>query len=88
MNPDSYKQLPAFLETLGLASDSDSSPMGVFFTIDKPVDGLSPNPIDLPPGCLFQNRCFQADDNCRQNAPSLVEVEKGHFIACHQIDGQ
>ena len=47
-----------------------------------------PNPIDLPPGCLFQNRCFQADDNCRQNAPSLIEVEKGHFIACHQINGQ
>jgi len=45
-----------------------------------------PNPIDLPPGCLFQNRCYQADAECKQKAPSLVEIEPGHFIACHQIN--
>jgi uncharacterized protein (DUF169 family) len=36
--------LPKFLELLGL----DEEPMGVFYTDEKPTEGSSPKPIDLP----------------------------------------
>ena len=36
--------LPRFLERLGL----DEEPLGVFYSDDKPVEGFSPQPIDLP----------------------------------------
>lgn len=44
MNPEVVKSLPKFLEVLGL----DEAPMGIFFTNEKPVDGFSPKPMDLP----------------------------------------
>ena len=42
-----------------------------------------PNPINLPPGCLFQDRCHQVKEVCRREVPELVEKEAGHQIACH-----
>jgi oligopeptide/dipeptide ABC transporter ATP-binding protein len=36
-------------------------------------------------GCRFHPRCQLANDQCRMNAPELVEVQKRHFVACHQI---
>ena len=36
--------LPQFLEILGL----DEEPMGIFYTDEKPAEGFSPKPIDLP----------------------------------------
>jgi len=44
MNQDILKSLPSFLEILGL----DEEPMGIFYTDDKPADGFSPKPMDLP----------------------------------------
>jgi hypothetical protein len=36
--------LPGFLEILGL----DEKPMGIFYTDEKPQEGYSPKPLDLP----------------------------------------
>ena len=44
MNREIIKSLPNFLEILGL----DDEPMGIFYTDDKPADGFSPKPMDLP----------------------------------------
>jgi uncharacterized protein (DUF169 family) len=44
MNPALLKALPHFLEVLGL----DEEPMGVYYTDEKPADGLSPKAMDLP----------------------------------------
>ena len=44
-----------------------------------------PSPLNLPPGCLFQNRCPGAGDRCRQKAPQLKEAKEGHYVACFQI---
>ena len=44
MNTNLLKSLPKFLETLGL----DEEPMGLFYTDEKPVEGFSPKPMDLP----------------------------------------
>ncbi|MBW2482695.1 MAG: DUF169 domain-containing protein [Deltaproteobacteria bacterium] len=44
MQKSLMESLPRFLERLGL----DEEPMGVFYSNDKPVEGFSPRPIDLP----------------------------------------
>jgi uncharacterized protein (DUF169 family) len=44
MNQEIVKSLPNFLEILGL----DEEPMGIFYSDDKPADGYSPKPMDLP----------------------------------------
>ena len=44
MNQEILKSLPSFLEILGL----DEEPMGIFYSDDKPADGFSPKPMDLP----------------------------------------
>ena len=41
------------------------------------------SPINPPPGCAFHPRCDRCMDSCRTSAPTLTEVEKGHFVACH-----
>jgi len=49
------------------------------------LKGRVPTPIDLLPGCPFQTRCFaKVGKICEEKMPSLVEVSKGHKIACHR----
>jgi peptide/nickel transport system ATP-binding protein len=38
----------------------------------------------LPDGCVFYERCHSEfkTDNCAKRAPTLVEVEKNHSVAC------
>ena len=42
-----------------------------------------PSNIDLPEGCRFSPRCPHAGEECSKEQPELVEVEPGHFVACH-----
>jgi uncharacterized protein (DUF169 family) len=44
MEKQRLKKLPQFLDHMGLSED----PMGVFYTDQKPADGFSPKPNDLP----------------------------------------
>ncbi|MEM1627808.1 MAG: ABC transporter ATP-binding protein [Desulfurococcaceae archaeon] len=46
------------------------------------LQGEPPSPIDPPPGCRFNPRCSHAVDKCRLKEPPLIEVEKGHGVAC------
>ena len=34
--------------------------------------------------CNFYNRCPYATERCGKEVPELVEVEPGHFVACHR----
>ncbi|MEM2397626.1 MAG: hypothetical protein QW552_05785 [Ignisphaera sp.] len=36
----------------------------------------------MPLGCKFHSRCPFAMDICRREEPSMIELEKNHFIAC------
>ncbi len=49
--------------------------------------GETPNPVNLPKGCRFHPRCPSAMDICREREPDLKEVGKGHFVACHLVNG-
>lgn len=47
------------------------------------LEGNIPSPIRPPEGCKFHTRCFMACDKCKRVPPPLVEIEPGHFVACH-----
>ncbi len=47
------------------------------------LEGNIPSPIRPPDGCKFHTRCFMACDKCKKVQPPLVEVEPGHYVACH-----
>jgi peptide/nickel transport system ATP-binding protein len=47
------------------------------------IVGRPPSLINPPPGCRFAARCPFVMDICRQEMPSLLEVEDDHFVACH-----
>ena len=49
----------------------------------KPIKGHVPNLIDPPPGCRFHPRCEHAMEICSKIRPTLAEVKKEHFVACH-----
>jgi len=48
----------------------------------SPIDGLMPDPTDLPVGCKFSPRCPKCMDICTQAEPGYY-VEGSHKIRCH-----
>lgn len=42
-----------------------------------------PSPINLPEGCIFQDRCSYAEKSCSAEEPELLEVGENHYAACH-----
>ena len=53
----------------------------------KPIEGLVPNPADLPPYCSFYERCGRRAEACRAGEPETVEVEPGHRAMCRCARG-
>jgi len=47
------------------------------------LKGSVPTPIDPPSGCRFNPRCQFSESMCAKKDPELIEVRKGHFVACH-----
>ena len=47
--------------------------------------GEIPSPIHPPSGCRFHPRCPMAMDICSRQEPERVEVEPGHWTACHLV---
>jgi oligopeptide/dipeptide ABC transporter ATP-binding protein len=49
------------------------------------LSGEVPSPINPPVGCRFEARCtYNKDQSCVGNTPKLVDVGKGHFVACEK----
>lgn len=53
----------------------------------SPIEGLMPDPADLPKGCKFHPRCKYATPLCAQRQPASTEVEPGHFTRCLIYEG-
>ncbi len=65
--------------------------MGLFGSIPRldidterlqPIQGLMPDPINLPHGCAFHPRCPYATPECHETNPVPVEVTPGHLVKC------
>jgi oligopeptide/dipeptide ABC transporter ATP-binding protein len=48
----------------------------------RPIEGMPRNMLQPPSACPFQPRCRYEVDLSRQEVPPLVEIERGHFVAC------
>ena len=49
----------------------------------SPIEGLPPDPTNLPEGCAFHPRCPKACEGCKAGgAPEMIEVTPGHFVRC------
>ncbi|HRJ42342.1 MAG TPA: ABC transporter ATP-binding protein, partial [Caldilineaceae bacterium] len=46
------------------------------------LQGETPDPINLPPGCRFHPRCPLAVERCKTVDPSLQAAGGGHEAAC------
>ena len=47
-----------------------------------PIEGVVPDPFEVPVGCGFEPRCPKAMDVCKEERPQLKEVVPGHQAAC------
>ena len=50
------------------------------------IKGMVPNILDMPEGCKFCTRCEIRIEKCDTVEPELVELSKGHFVRCHEIE--
>lgn len=49
----------------------------------SPIEGLMPDPMDLPKGCIFHPRCPKCFDKCRTTEPDVIDINGEHKIKCH-----
>jgi len=51
------------------------------------IEGVVPNPFNMPTGCRFHPRCSFVRDICKEEEPELVDVEAGHQVRCWRFLG-
>ncbi|MCU1476584.1 MAG: transporter ATP-binding protein [Subtercola sp.] len=51
-------------------------------TPPTPIEGMPPDPANLPSGCSFHPRCRFAQDDCLTNTPELRVVAPAHELRC------
>ncbi len=52
----------------------------------KPVEGIMPDPSDLPLGCKFHTRCPYATEACSEGEVPVVQLGGTHYCQCHNIE--
>jgi len=56
--------------------------------ISEGIPGRIPDYSNPPHGCRFHPRCPMASAVCKFKPPRMVEVEKGHKVACYNYYGE
>ena len=51
-----------------------------------PIEGLPPDPTNLPQGCAFHPRCKYATDACKNGAVSMTKTADGHDCRCCRLN--
>lgn len=51
-----------------------------------PIEGIMPDPSELPPGCKFHTRCPYATDVCKDGPVPVVDLGGIHRCQCHNIE--
>ncbi len=53
------------------------------------IEGLMPDPVDLPPGCRFHPRCKYAEPACAEQAPAFTNLPgEEHWVRCLIYEGK
>lgn len=47
-----------------------------------PIEGMPPNPANMPPYCKFYDRCLYREDRCREGMCALTPIRDEHFVRC------
>lgn len=50
----------------------------------EPIQGETPNLLNLPSGCRFCDRCLEATDSCKSEAPIWVDISPTHKAFCNR----
>nr|WP_130862329.1 ABC transporter ATP-binding protein [Bacilliculturomica massiliensis] len=53
----------------------------------RPIEGMMPDPANLPEGCKFHPRCQYATPECGQVQPPEVDLGGGHIVRCMRYSG-
>lgn len=46
------------------------------------IDGMMPDPTQMPPGCKFYERCKYAVPECQERIPDMIALEGTHQVRC------
>ncbi|MBL8202799.1 MAG: ABC transporter ATP-binding protein [Blastocatellia bacterium] len=52
----------------------------------RTIEGVVPNPLELPPGCRFAPRCQHAQDQCRTGEIPLLNAGAAHLSRCVRVN--
>ena len=53
------------------------------------IEGMVPNPLNMPTGCPFHPRCPEIiDGRCDQEMPEEIRLEDGHSVACFLYEAE
>ncbi|MDQ7095621.1 ABC transporter ATP-binding protein [Desulfosporosinus sp. PR] len=50
------------------------------------IKGMVPNPLNMPSGCPFSDRCDQSMERCTKEMPELQDIN-GHKVRCFLYEG-
>ncbi|WP_436922957.1 dipeptide ABC transporter ATP-binding protein [Halosimplex amylolyticum] len=49
----------------------------------RPIEGESPDPVNIPDGCSYHPRCPLADEQCVESDPGPYDAGPDHDVHCH-----
>ena len=52
------------------------------------IKGIVPDPIHLPKGCFFADRCEKCMEKCREHMPKLSVTEDGRKVRCFLVSDE
>ena len=50
------------------------------------IEGSVPNPLYLPKGCYFADRCPYVTDRCKEGQPTDTQIKSRHHVWCFKVE--